>query len=76
MTGECKPLERNDASSAVRRRDDADKSNLRGKVGLCKEEMDIAEGRRPGRLELARTGGESVGAGAEISLMGVSVGEV
>lgn len=50
VTGDARPAENMDASSAVRRSVVEDRSSLRGKRGLCREESDIADGRRPGGM--------------------------
>ena len=50
-----------DASSGDMRREGADRSSLSGKAGRWREDMDIAEGLRPGRED---EGDRLVGVGA------------
>lgn len=59
VTGEASPLLENMGASALIRRDVADKSSFRGNAGLWREEIDIADGRRPDREDELRTGGEA-----------------
>ena len=60
VTGEASPvLENMAASSALIRRDVADKSSFRENAGLWREEIDIADGRRPDKEDELGAGGEA-----------------
>jgi hypothetical protein len=62
VTGEASPLVKSDASSVEIRSEAEERSSLRGSVGRWREEIEIAEGRRPGPIvELGV--GERVGFG-------------
>lgn len=62
VTGEASPLVKSDVSSVEIRSEAEERSSLRGSVGLWREDIEIAEGRRPGpTVELGV--GELVGVG-------------
>jgi hypothetical protein len=76
VTGEANPVENRDASSAVIRRAVEDRSSLSGNAGRWRDEMEMAEGRRPGPTVEFGAGGEFVGVGCVMLIWETSASEV
>lgn len=74
MTGEERPCENREASSGEIRRVVEERSSFSGKFGLCNEDIDIADGRRPDIDEPDRRGdcAGSVEDSGELSAFAVS----